>query len=219
MISNDVEKLKETPVVDVTPTLAHRTSSYKASSNDYKNEENNKLIASIFSKIAGNIDSYQFQIQVNQVLLQKRQRATSTNEYIVSLINNVTFYIEMEKEMNKILALMLNSENIPSPENLENQLVRIKTDLKHLVPTVAQQNRQIYNSKYETNNQIVEALQFDYAYHSLKQNLMITLLDILTSNPDTTRELFNSPATYIINVTNNYINTYINMKLENLRFM
>lgn len=38
IISNDVEKLKETPVVDVTPTLAHRTSNYKASSNDYKNE-------------------------------------------------------------------------------------------------------------------------------------------------------------------------------------
>lgn len=60
------------------------------------NKETNKLIGQLFSELAGRIDSFEHQTQINQILLMKRQRTCNSNDYIDVLINNVTFFVEME---------------------------------------------------------------------------------------------------------------------------
>ncbi|WP_284036570.1 hypothetical protein [Neobacillus sp. 114] len=182
------------------------------------NDETNKLIGQLYSQLAGRINSYQQQTQINQILLTKRQRTNNSNDYIDVLINNVTYFTEMEKEMLKILERMFNEKRIPSFSQVEEEIVGIQNRKKQQMPSLTSQSKIVYNNKFSTNNQKIEALQFDYAYHSLVHELIIDTIDALTNNHSFTNQLFRSSSKYNIDTINRYLSTHANIKLENITF-
>jgi hypothetical protein len=180
--------------------------------------DTDKLYGQIFHHLTKGIDSFKFQNQISQTLLNKRQRVQNSNDYIDSLINNVTFYSEMKKEMLKILEGMFTTKAIPDFENMQNSLLRIQGNVKLQVPEAARKNKDIYSSKFKSNNQKIEALQFDYAYFTYVHNLLLDLLDFLTNNSSMTQQLFKSDSKYNVDTINSYLHTYANMILESLSF-
>ncbi|AGK55883.1 hypothetical protein [Bacillus sp. 1NLA3E] len=191
----------------------------KQTSKPNYNEGTNQLYGQLFNQLAGGINSYQYQTQINQTLLIKRQRVGNSNDYIDLLINNVTYYIEMEKEILNILERIFSTKIIPNYNLIETEIIGIQSKKKQQMPSLAQQNKTVYNQKYNSNNQKVEALQFDYAYHSFIHEQLINIIDTLTHTPSLTVQLFRSSAKYNIDTINQYLNTYSNMKLENMIFI
>ncbi len=182
------------------------------------NEETSQLYEQLFNQLTCGINSYQYQTQINQTLLAKKQRVGNSNDYIDSLINNVTYYIEMEREMLNILERMFSTKIIPNYNLIEKEIIRIQNKKRQHMPSLANQSKTVYDKKYKSQNQKLDGLQFDYAYHSFIYELLINIIDTLTHTPSLMSQLFRSSAKYNINTINQHLSTYSNMKLENMMF-
>lgn len=180
--------------------------------------ETNAIYGNIFSQIAGGLDSFHYKTTISEVLLKKRQRVQNSNDYIDTLLTNVTFFVEMKKEMLKILERMFTSKVIPNHARVEQEIFRIQGRKKLEVPAISIQNKAILNSKYNNNNAKIEAIEFDYAYHNFVNSLLIEIIGALTNNPSITNQLFNSSAPFNVNKIDVYLQTYANMALENITF-
>lgn len=187
-------------------------------SNQHTDEKISKLYGQLFNQFSDDINSFQFQTEINQVLLTKRQRVANSEEYINILISNVTYFIETEKAVLKIIKEVFESKALPNYNNLEEKVFNAQNLIKQKMPEYSAESKQVYNEKYKTNNQKVEALQFDYAYHSLINNWTIDMIGVLSNNPDFVKQLFAGSADSNIETLKKYLQLHANAKLENITF-
>ncbi len=195
-----------------------KVKSLPENSDKYSQEEIKKLYGQLFNQFSGDLNSFQFQTEINHVLLSKRERVASSEEYIFTLISNVTYFIESDKAIMNIIKGVFSAKILPDSIGLEEKVYHAQNAVKQKMPVLIEENKVIYNKKYQTNNQRIEALQFDYAYHSLINNWTIDMIGVLSNNPEFINKLFAESADLNIETFKMYLQLHANAKLENIDF-
>lgn len=195
-----------------------KVKSLPENSDKYSQEEIKKLYGQLFNQFSGDLNSFQFQTEINHVLLSKRERVASSEEYIFTLISNVTYFIESHKAIMNIIKGVFSAKILPDSIGLEEKVYHAQNAVKQKMPVLIEENKVIYNKKYQTNNQRIEALQFDYAYHSLINNWTIDMIGVLSNNPEFINKLFAESADLNIETFKMYLQLHANAKLENIDF-
>lgn len=182
--------------------------------------DNKLTVSSLYNQLFGNIDSFKYQNNIKSVILTKRNRAKNSKEFQESMLNNINYFELLNKEYIKLIETIFKSKEYLSERAFSNRITQQQSQIKRNVPNVLKDSINFYDSKYKTENAITEALEFDYTYRKVENDILSQLLLILCNenNYSTTKCLLYNSFEENIYEIKKYTEYYTNLLLKNLVF-
>lgn len=190
----------------------------ESQSQDNPNVETNQIMFQVFDYVASKIDSYQTQTVIKDTLLKKRKRVSTTEEYIETLARNIAYYLEYQKQIENLLMSMIDQKSFLSLQDIEGHLYNARNQTQSILPSLTKPVLEVYHSKFTTNNQRIENLEFDYSFYSIRNNLMLDGIICIINNQNITIPLFFSPSLFVAECFKKYIDIKVGLILGSLSF-
>lgn len=135
-------------------------------------------------------DKERYRQGIRDDLQRKRNRVATTEEYIDSLYQNVAYSYEMFTDLKALLEKYYIYRYPKSFEQYEQDFERLDIGIRANINHLANIQRQLYEQKFETKEEIIDQLCFDYAYWvTVKRLLNHFIIFMITESPKT-GELF-----------------------------
>lgn len=183
--------------------------------NNKQNEEKlDSLIAGIFNNFYKQSNPEQVRAQLAEIILNKKGRTNSKIEYAGSLINNITYLVEIQKEWMRLIEdYLVNS--IVTPSQFDNQLAIIANEVRQIVPQLSNKYKASYE-RFSNIDEKIDHLEFDYKFNSLYNNFVSLFLNVLVHNRDIYDQLRQNNVTIVTDLIMQYSAFYTNAFLKNI---
>ncbi|MBY3619558.1 hypothetical protein HGO21_08375 [Acinetobacter sp. CUI P1] len=157
-------------------------------------EKLEKCVSSIFHEIVNYSKKNELQIEMKQILLQKRQRCSSHSEYMNTLIRNIAYTVETTSVIVQILKESIVQKQYVRPQNYVELINQAQQNIRAVMEDqlLPQYREQI--SKGIINNQDLSAkAEMIYSTTKVTNDYLLVFMDIFmeTSNAFFTSDLFN----------------------------
>ncbi|MCA9766729.1 MAG: hypothetical protein KC455_09975 [Carnobacterium sp.] len=182
--------------------------------------EKRMTIPSLYNDLFNMIDSFKYQSDIKGVILTKRNRAMTFKEFQKSMINNINYFDCLNKEYLDLITFMFENQEYLTDVRLAGILTYLQPQIKEDVPNLLISSTEFYKSKFKTENAITEALEFDYSYRKIENDILSQVLTVLCNNENfhMTKDLFYNSSKETIFEIKKYTEVYINLLLKNISF-
>lgn len=187
-------------------------------------EELSKNTASVIGSIMNQPQWRKNEVQngIQQILLQKRQRASSEAEYLESLLQNVTFLIENTNGARSFLSQCIEGEQFFPPASLESFMLAVRNqinDPNYLAQAMPHYKEFVY--KGSTTEEQVANAEMVYSNCKLVNDMMLDFLMIFL-HPENRSYMVNYleyNSEVVVSTVFNYCQTYSRLLLDDAASM
>ena len=181
------------------------------------NEKIRITIDHVFSVLTRNTHGYEEQTKVKQLLLTKRQRVNSNQEYIASLSNNVAYYLVMQNGMLDYLKMTVDKKpNNYNVNEINGTLAYIQDQARQIVSEGEGQRVNLeIRKQFRSESEMIDALEFDYMFRKFQHELLVELFNVCNEIENVRNDLLEGQGTYVADTTREYLTIYTNMLVNN----
>lgn len=127
------------------------------------------------------IDVKQFEQTLKETIGQKRESATSTEDFYDRLMLNITYYVEVKAAWSKLFAQTYGLGNVPSMSHIESELMADQMRIRQQVAEAMDRYTEAFHKQYKALQVTEEDVVYDYAYASVEHSLRIDFLTVVTA--------------------------------------
>lgn len=131
----------------------------------------------------------QFEQMIQQNVNQKRESATSTEDFYDRLMLNIAYFVDNKTAWTQIVRDTYGSGSLPKVSFIENELMAQQMRIRNDVAEKMDDYKEAFHKQYKELNVSDEDVIYDYAYASIEHTLRIDFLTYVTiKNAETLTE-------------------------------
>ncbi|KIL49877.1 hypothetical protein KP78_13450 [Jeotgalibacillus soli] len=111
--------------------------------------------------------------RMRDLIEKKRLSTTSKQQYKDSLIKNIIFYKEVQKEISTLIIVLMNQNRFLHPAKLDGHIIQIQDKIKLEMDEHIKRHYDYYYERYMTNDEGINGLEREYIDHSLLNSWLI----------------------------------------------
>lgn len=178
-------------------------------------DDAHKLMASLYSHILDEMDPEKMSQAMMHRLTLKESRAKSQGEYMEILMNNVRFFVQIEREVFRLAEMYLTRSCFPSSEDFSISLETFAEEERGGVEKLTREFRGIYD-KYPTEDERLKEVTFDFIYHELYSTFIQIAVLLLIDNPHIALPLTQYEPSQVLDLLANYCHAYVSILLNDM---
>lgn len=122
------------------------------------------------------VDAKQFEQVIQQNVTQKRESATSTEDFYDRLMLNIAYFVDNKTAWTQIIRDTYGLGKVPKISYIESELMAQQMRIRNDVAVKMDDYKQAFHKQYKTLNVSDEDVIYDYAYASVEHSLRIDFL-------------------------------------------
>lgn len=122
----------------------------------------------------------QFEQMIQQNVNQKRESATSTEDFYDRLMLNIAYFVDNKTAWTQIVRDTYGSGSLPKVSFIENELMAQQMRIRNDVAEKMDDYKEAFHKQYKELNVSDEDVIYDYAYASIEHTLRIDFLTYVT---------------------------------------
>ncbi|KIL43016.1 hypothetical protein [Jeotgalibacillus campisalis] len=158
----------------------------EATEEDRLKEEKKQLKVMVEEMVEGLTKPYSVQsIQrsIKDQIDKKRYANPSKDHYKYSLLKNVIYFLEVEKEIKRTLSSLLRGEKFDSVPALDQHILSFQSRIRHSMDELLTANHDKYYHKYLATEEGINGLEREFIDHSVLHSWYIDACFYLQSKP------------------------------------
>ena len=148
--------------------------------NEQVQKEITTYIEQQFFHLTKKTDVKQFEQILQQNITQKRDSATSTEDFFDRLLLNITYYVENKAAWTKVFEDTYGQGNVPKVSYIEGELMAQQMRVRQYVSEKMEDYTNAFHKQYKALNITEEDVLYDYAYASVEHSLRLDFLTFVT---------------------------------------
>lgn len=144
--------------------------------NQLINDEKKKLKLMVNNMVEGLLKPYSpesIKRSIKAQIDKKRYLNPSEDQYKYSLLRNLIYFLEVEKEIKRTLANLINGDKFSSIPELDKHIVAIQSRVRHSIEDLLTVNHDKYYHKYLVTKEGINGLEREFIDHSLLHSWFI----------------------------------------------
>lgn len=177
---------------------------------------NERLIGHIFSNLFDDINGFAYLTEVKGLVIRKRQRATSTQEFQQVMAGNMNYFNQLNEEYYQLVQTMVQNREFLTPQELKNKVMATQGALRGQGGLGQEAVLQGYTRRYQTDYDRIEAMEFDYCYRNIESDFLLQFLFALVepANRAITQPLLSLPPAFVLAEVRKYMGFYTSHILQ-----
>lgn len=135
--------------------------------------------------LTAKVDVKQFEETIQQNVTQKRESATSTEDFYDRLMLNIAYFVDNKTAWTKIVRESYGLGQVPKISYIESELMAQQMRIRNDVAEKMDDYKLAFHKQYKALNVSDEDVIYDYAYASVEHSLRIDFLTYVTVNKAT----------------------------------
>ena len=131
------------------------------------------------------VDVKQFEQMIQQNVTQKRESATSKEDFYDRLMLNIAYFVDNKTAWTQIVRNTYGLGQVPEISYIESELIAQQMRIRNDVAEKMDDYKQAFHKQYKALNVSDEDVIYDYAYASVEHSLRIDFLTQATLNKAT----------------------------------
>lgn len=130
--------------------------------------------------LTSKVDVKNFEQTIQQNVSQKRESATSTEDFYDRLMLNIAFFMENKTAWSTLIRDTYGARKMPKMSYIESELMAQQMRIRNDVGEKMEDYTKAFHQQYKALNVTDEDVIYDYAYASLEHTLRIDFLTHVT---------------------------------------
>ena len=149
-------------------------------SNTIEQKDITQYIEQQLFQLVQSVDVGQFEKTLKTTIGQKRESASSIEEFYDRLMLNITYYVENKAAWYKFFEQTYGQGIVPKMSQLESELMANQMRIRQDVAEKMDRYTEAFHKQYAALDVTEENVVYDYAYASVEHSLRIDFLTAVT---------------------------------------
>lgn len=150
-------------------------------SNTIEQKDITQAIEQQLFQLVQKVDVKQFEETLKATINQKRESASSKEDYYDRLMLNITYYVENKAAWHKLFEQTYGQGIVPKMAQIEAELMAHQMRIRQEVAEKMDRYTEAFHKQYAALSVTEEDIVYDYAYASVEHALRIDFLTVVTA--------------------------------------
>lgn len=186
-------------------------------SNTIEQKQITQYIEQQVFQLVQKVDVAQFEETLKATIDQKRESASSLEDFYDRLMLNITYYVENKGAWHKLFEETYGQGIVPKMSQLESELMADQMRIRQQVAEQMDRYTEAFRKQYAALNVTEEDVVYDYAYASVEHSLRIDFLTAVTAKQ--VALLAQGDTTETVKMIDGYIAYYTDQLVNKMELM
>lgn len=127
------------------------------------------------------VDVKQFEATLKETIAQKRESASSVQDFYDRLMLNITYYVENKAAWQQLFLRTYGQGIVPKMAHVESELLAEQMRIRQLVAENMERYTDAFHKQYAALSVTEEDVVYDYAYAAVEHSLRVDFLTLATT--------------------------------------